>query len=314
MGVLRGTGTPGSTGAPLGRPAGGRCRANGRQVFSSHAVALSLPEPLPAHPGPHGGGVGGAVPADLPADGGGHRADGVPVLRGHPAADPEHAGGGRVRGGRAADRHPDLRRRSERHGGGGGARHRALPARVHRHQLRLPGQEGGAAERRLRLPARPGPGGPDHPGGHRRHPPAGHGQDPERLERRAAGPGRDRAADAGRRRPRVHPPRPDPDPDVLRQGRLGRDRAGGRGARHPGHRQRRRPDRRGHRAHAGSHRLRGDHGRPGRLRQSVALPGRARRCSRASRAGRRRRAPSGSRWPWSTPGWRFACRATPGRR
>ena len=61
--------------------------------------------------------------------------------------------------GRAADRHPDLRRRSRRDGGGGGAHHRALPARVHRHQLRLPGEEGGAAERRLGLPAGSRPGG-----------------------------------------------------------------------------------------------------------------------------------------------------------
>ena len=50
------------------------CRASGRQVFSPHAVALSLRASLPAHPGPHGRGVGGAVPPDLPADGGRRRA------------------------------------------------------------------------------------------------------------------------------------------------------------------------------------------------------------------------------------------------
>ena len=90
-----------------------------------------------------------------------------------------------------------------------------------------------------------------------------------------------RAADAGRGRPRLHAARAHPDADVLGQGQLGRDRARGRGARHPGHRQRRRPDRRGHRAHARPHRLRGHHGRPRRVRQSVAVPRRRRRCSRA---------------------------------
>ena len=84
----------------------------------------------------------------------------------------------RVRAGRAADRDPDLRRRSQRHGGGGGSDHRALPARVHRHQLRLPGEEGGAAQRRIGLPPGHGSGGPDHPGGHRSHPPAGNGARP----------------------------------------------------------------------------------------------------------------------------------------
>ena len=46
-----------------------------------------------------------------------------------------------------------------------------------------------------------------------------------------------RAPDAGCRRQGIHPPRPDPNPDVFRQGKLGRDRSGGRGARHSGHRQ-----------------------------------------------------------------------------
>ena len=138
------------------------------------------------------------------------------------------------------DRNPDLRGRSQRHGRGRAAHHRALPAGVHRHQLRLPGQEGRAAKRRLRLPPRPGAGRSDHPGRHRRDPPAGDGQDAERLERRATRSGGHRAPDAGRRRPGVHPARAHPDPDVHRPGRLGRDRPGGRSARHSGHRQRRR--------------------------------------------------------------------------
>ncbi len=62
----------------------------------------------------------------------------------------------------------------------------------------------------------------------------GDGQDPERLERAVARRGRHRPADAGRRRARVHAPRAHPDPDVLGPCRLGRDRAGGRGARHSG--------------------------------------------------------------------------------
>ena len=49
---------------------------------------------------------------------------------------------------------------------------------------------------------------------HRRHAPAGDGQDPERLERRVARSGRHRAPDAGRRRARLHAARPHPDPDV----------------------------------------------------------------------------------------------------
>ena len=71
-----------------------------------------------------------------------------------------------------------------------GLDHRALPARVHRHQLRLSGEEGGAAKRRLGLPPGHGPGGPHHSGGDRRHAPSGDGQDPERLERGVRDPGR----------------------------------------------------------------------------------------------------------------------------
>ena len=290
------------------------CPVPVRQVFSPHAVALSVRASVPAHPGPDGRGVRGAVPADLPADGRRRRAVRVPLLGGHPAADPQHARGRGVRGGRAADRHPDLRRRSQRHGGGGRAHHRALPAGVHRHQLRLPGEEGGAAERRLGLPARPRPGRADHPRGHRRHPSAGHGEDPERLERRAARPGRHRAADAGRRArarsrctrapaPRCSPARPTgtrsrgwsrrwtfrssatatsrPREDIVRM---------------------RRP-----------HRLRRHHDRARRLRQSVALPRRAGAARRASRCRRARRRGAISRWRWSTPGWRSGSRATPAR-
>ena len=224
-----------------------------------------------------------------------------------------HAGGRRVRGGRAADRHPDLRRRSERDGGGGAAHHRALPAGVHRHQLRLPGQEGRAAERRLRLPPGSRPGGPDHPRGHRRDAPAGDGQDPERLERPGARSGGHRAPDAGRRRAGLHPARPHPHPDVLRPGRLGRDRPRGGGPGHSGVRQRRHHDRRGYRADARSHRLRRRHGRARRVRQSLALPRRPGAARRPSRSRRRRTRASGSRSRWTTRGWRSGSRATPAR-
>ena len=216
------------------------CRRSCRQVFSRHAVALSFRARVPPPPGPDGRDFGGAVPPDLSADGRRRSAVRVPVVGGDPAADPQHARGRRVRRGRAPDRHPDLRRRPQRDGGGGRAHHRALPARVHRHQLRLPGKEGGPAERRLGLPPGSGRGRPHHPRGHRRHAPAGHREDAERVERRAAGSGRHRPAHAGRRRAGVHAACPHPHADVLRQGQLGRDRARGRGARHPGHRQRRR--------------------------------------------------------------------------
>ena len=59
----------------------------------------------------------------------------------------------RVRRRRAADRRADLRRRSGRDGRGGALRLRRVPAGVHRHQLRLSGQEGREAQRRVRLPA-----------------------------------------------------------------------------------------------------------------------------------------------------------------
>ena len=148
----------------------------------------------------------------------------VPLLRGHPAPDPEHARGGGVRGVRAADRHPDLRRGRRWPPGGDGrgrADHGALQAGIHRHQLRLPGQEGGAAERRLGVPPGSAAGHRHHPRGRGRHAPAGHGEDPQRLERRAARPGRHRAPDAGRRCAGLHAARADPHPDVFRQGRLG---------------------------------------------------------------------------------------------
>ena len=93
------------------------------------------------------------------------------------------------------------------------------------------------------LPPRSGPGRADHPGGDRRHPPARHGEDPERLERRAARPGghRARMQDAGARAFTLHARTRTQ--MFSRQGRLGRDRPRGRGARHSGHRQRRHHDR-----------------------------------------------------------------------
>ena len=124
---------------------------------AKYFVDMQLPypsaQPFPAPPGSHGRGVGGAVPPDLPAAGRRRRAVGVSLLRGHPPPHPHHARGCRVRGGRAPHRHPDLWRRPERDGGSRRSHHRALPAGIHRHQLRLPGEEGGAAERRLGLSA-----------------------------------------------------------------------------------------------------------------------------------------------------------------
>ena len=167
------------------------------------------------------------------------------VLGGDSAPHPEHAG--RVRSSRRCERPIGIQiygADPERHGGGGGAHDRALPARVHRHQLRL-------SRSRKWSSATAGSGclrdmdlvDADHPGRHWRDPSAGHGEDPERLERREPRSGDHRAPDAGRRRPGVHPACPHPHPDVLRQGRLGRDRAGGRGAGYSGHRQRRYRDR-----------------------------------------------------------------------
>ena len=56
--------------------------------------------------------------------------------------------------GRAPDRRADLRRRPGGHGRGRGVRHRRLPAGLHRHQLRLPGQEGRAGATAARAASR----------------------------------------------------------------------------------------------------------------------------------------------------------------
>ena len=83
-------------------------------------------------------------------------------------------------------------------------RHRRLRARVHRHQLRLPGQEGREAQRRLGVPQGPRSraGGDSRRVARARSLP-GHVQDPQRLERGDARSGHDRAALPGRRRARA---------------------------------------------------------------------------------------------------------------
>ena len=97
-------------------------------------------------------------------------------------------------------------------------------ARVHRHQLRLPGQEGRQAQRRLRLPQ----GSRSRAGRHSRrraeHVAAGHVQDPQRLERGDARSGHDRAALPGRRRARARAAPAHAHADVHGQRALGGDR------------------------------------------------------------------------------------------
>jgi hypothetical protein len=68
------------------------------------------------------------------------------------------------------------------------------------HQLRLPGQEGRQAQRRLGVPEGHGARRRDHPSRGARHAPPGHGQDAQRLERGDPRPGGHRAPHAGRRR------------------------------------------------------------------------------------------------------------------
>ena len=226
------------------------------------------------------------------------------------AANPEHARGRGVRGGRAADRDPDLRGRRHAWRRRPGSS-RSITSPSSSTSTSAAPQEGGAAERRVRLPAGPGSGRPDHPGRHRSDAPSGHGQDPERLERRAAGSGRHRAADGGRGGPRLHPPRANPDADVLGQGQLGRDRPRGGGPGHTGDRQRRRPDRRRHRAHARPHGLRGIMvGRGASANRAVPRWPRAPRGPPAQGAP----APAERSGAPSTPGWHSGSRATPARR
>ena len=79
-----------------------------------------------------------------------HPDDGVPLRRSDPPRDPANPGGAefeeveRPIGVQIYGADPDAMARAAAH------RHRGLSARVHRHQLRLSGEEGGAAERRLR--------------------------------------------------------------------------------------------------------------------------------------------------------------------
>ena len=106
------------------------------------------------------------------------------------------------------------------------ARHRRVPARVHRHQLRLPGQEGRQAERRLGLPQGSRPRAAGHPRRVSAHPPARDGEDPQRLERGDARSGGDRAALPGRRRARARAAPAHAHADVHGRGALGGDRRG----------------------------------------------------------------------------------------
>ena len=130
----------------------------------------------------------------------------------------------------------------------------------------------------------------------------------------STGSGGHRASDAGRRRQGVHAACPDPHPDVLRQGQLGRDRPRGRGAGHSGHRQRRHrapPEdivrMREHTGCAGVMIGRGAFGNPWIFRDGQRAAGRRCRCRPLPTR------PSASRWRWTTPGWRSVSRATPGK-
>src|SRR5215217_188185 len=147
----------------------------------------------------------------------------------------------------------------------------------------MPGEKGGAAQRRIGLPQGHGSGCPHHPRGYRGHSPAGVGEDPEWVERSGTGPGFDRAPDAGSRGQSLYSARPYPHPDVFRKGKLVRDRQRSGGSRHSGDRQRRPGNRGRHRADERAHRMCRGYGRPGSIRQSLALP---RWTSLAGRTGR----------------------------
>ncbi|CAA9349086.1 MAG: tRNA-dihydrouridine synthase DusB, partial [uncultured Gemmatimonadetes bacterium] len=245
-----------------------------------------------AVPGAPGGRQRVPLPPALPRVRGGRRRVRVRLGRRDPPARPAHARLPALQRRRAPHRHPDLRRRPAGHGGRGGAGGRGVRAGLPGHQLRLPGQKGGHAQRRLRLPARPGPGGGDHPGRARRHLHSHHGQDPQRVERGHAQPGGDRPALPGRGRHGAHPARPQPHPDVQRPRQLGRDRGRQGGAGHPRDRQRRRVDRGGREADARPHGVRRHHDRPRLARRALDLPAGARGAGRAP--GPRRSGPGGA--------------------
>ena len=107
-----------------------------------------------------------------------------------------------------------------------------LGLRHRRHQLRLPGQQGGEVQRRLRAAARPAAGGRDPAQGARGHLHSAHDEVPRGLERSGTGGGPDGAAGrrlrtAGRRAASAHARA-----GLQRQGRLDAHRGGkGRGAR-----------------------------------------------------------------------------------
>ena len=170
---------------PSDRPPPVRLSPPSARICSSHAVTVLLRSPHSAAPGPDGRGVGGALPADLPADGGRRRAVRVPELGGDSAPDPAapwRARSSRSASGRSASRStapipqamaeatalitehykPEfidinfgcpVKKVVQRNGGSGCLRDLDLVERIIRACV----------------------------GG---HPPAGHGEDPERLERR----------------------------------------------------------------------------------------------------------------------------------
>ncbi|CAA9335236.1 MAG: tRNA-dihydrouridine synthase DusB, partial [uncultured Gemmatimonadaceae bacterium] len=236
----------------------------------------------PALPRADGRGVGVAVPTALPPPRRRRRGHGVPLGRGDPPRERGDDLEAALHGRRAPDRRADLRRRPGGDGRGGGARHRRVPPRLRRHQLRLPGEEGRAAQRGLRLPARPRPRGAGDPRGGALHAPPRHGQDPQRVERGDARPRDDRAPLPGRRRARARAPPADADADVLGERAVGGDRRGGRRGRHPGARQRRHQDGRGRAAHAAADELRRRDDRARLVRPAVDLRPGARPARRAA--------------------------------
>ena len=306
----------------VSKSAGGRAGPASIATAASakYFLRMQLPYPsahvVPAHPGPHGRGVRGAVPADLPADGRGRGAVRVPLVRGDPPADPDHAGGRGVRGassGRSASRStapiPTRWRRPpalvtehyapefidinfgcpvkkvvQRNGGSGCLRDLDLVDRIIRAVI-------GATHLPVTVKTRSG------------------------WSEEQRDPVEHRAANAGRRRPRLHAACPHPHPDVLGRGQLGRDRPGGGGARHSRDRQRRHAERprtscgcSDHTGCAGIMVGRGAFGNPWIFRDGAGAAGRAGAAARA-------RAPrSGSASRWSTRGWPFGSRATRARR
>jgi hypothetical protein len=174
--------------------------------------------------GPDGRRLRVAVPAAVPSAWRRRRRDGIPLGGRDSPRERSDAPQAGVRPRRAPHRRADLRWGSRGDGRGGAVRLRRVPARVHRHQLRMSGEEGGPAERGVWMLARPRSRTAGDPGRRRGHAPASHVQDPQRLERGDARPRADRAAMSGCGGEGPHAAPEDAHTDVLGSRALGGDR------------------------------------------------------------------------------------------